>query len=168
MIFAFLQSKNKTIFIFFFLQKNSSPKDHLPQPDLPKTSKDEEEAETPNGFPSARQKRMPSTSPSDQQPPKRGAEKAQILQVPLEPSIPKEACDNDVEMKLIESEEEEIVSTANSQETSDLEERPLSTKCQIVIAILGCLAFIPLIAIVIYLVGMFYAVPDTLNLPRRP
>ena len=146
-----------------------SPKDHLPQQDLPKTHEDEEEAETPNGFPTTRQKKALPSSSSDQQfPPKRGAEKAQILQVPLETASPKETCDNDVEMKLIESEEEEFVSTANSQETSDLEERPLSTKCQIMIAILGCLAFIPLIAIVIYLVGMFYAVPDTLNLPRRP
>ena len=48
-----------------------------------------------------------------------------------------------------------------SPSTTETEETPRSTRCQLIIAFLGILALIPLIGIVIYLVGMFYDVPDT-------
>ena len=63
--------------------------------------------------------------------------------------------EDDVEMRLLDQE------MVKSPSTTETEETPRSTKCQLIIAFLGILALIPLIGIVIYLVGMFYDVPDT-------
>ena len=76
---------------------------------------------------------------------------------------------NDVEMKLMNdySEDEDFVNSTISKEGStsakDSEEDSLSTRSQIVIAVLVVLGFIPLFGIVIYLVGLFYNVPNTLG-----
>ena len=76
---------------------------------------------------------------------------------------------NDVEMKLMNdySEDEDFVNSTISKEGStsakDSEEESLSTRSQIVIAVLVVLGFIPLFGIVIYLVGLFYNVPNTLG-----
>ena len=63
--------------------------------------------------------------------------------------------EDDVEMRLLDQE------MIKSQSSATTEETPRSTKCQLIIAFLGILALIPLVGIVIYLVGMFYDVPDT-------
>ena len=66
----------------------------------------------------------------------------------------------------MDSEDEDFISTTISKEGSSAsrpQEEGLSTRCQIVIAVLVCLGFIPLFGIVIYLVGLFYNVPDTLH-----
>ena len=76
---------------------------------------------------------------------------------------------NDVEVKLMNyySEDEDFVNSTISKEGStsakDSEEESLSTRSQIVIAVLVVLGFIPLFGIVIYLVGLFYNVPNTLG-----
>ena len=75
---------------------------------------------------------------------------------------------NDVEMKLMNdySEDEDFVNSTISKEGSsakDSEEESLSTRSQIVIVVLVVLGFIPLFGIVIYLVGLFYNVPNTLG-----
>ena len=76
---------------------------------------------------------------------------------------------NDVEMKLMNdySEDEDFVNSTISKEGStcakDSEEESLSTRSQIVIAVLVVLGFIPLFGIVVYLVGLFYNVPNTLG-----
>ena len=76
---------------------------------------------------------------------------------------------NDVEMKLMNDylEDEDFVNSTISKEGStsakDSEEESLSTRSQIVIAVLVVLGFIPLFGIVIYLVGLFYNVPNTLG-----
>ena len=71
-------------------------------------------------------------------------------------------------MKLMNdySEDEDFVNSTISKEGSsakDSEEESLSTRSQIVIAVLVVLGFIPLFGIVIYLVGLFYNVPNTLG-----
>ena len=66
--------------------------------------------------------------------------------------------EDDVEMRLLE-EDQEMVKSDKSDEES--EETPRSIKCQLIIAFLGILALIPMLGIVVYLVGMFYDVPDT-------
>ena len=73
---------------------------------------------------------------------------------------------NDVEMKLMDSEDEDFVSTTISKEGSSAspEEENLSKRSQIIIVVLVFLGFIPLFGIVIYLVGLFHNVPDTLHL----
>ena len=65
--------------------------------------------------------------------------------------------DDDVEMRLLE--DREMVKSEKSDEES--EDTPRSIKCQLIIAFLGILALIPMVGIVVYLVGMFYDVPDT-------
>ena len=45
---------------------------------------------------------------------------------------------------------------------------PASFRCQMVMAICAVLGLIPLLCIVIYLVGMFWMVPSTLNLTSWP
>ena len=66
--------------------------------------------------------------------------------------------EDDVEMRLLE-EDQEMVKSDKSDEES--QETPRSIKCQLIIAFLGILALIPMLGIVVYLVGMFYDVPDT-------
>jgi len=75
------------------------------------------------------------------------------------PKEPPEAVDedDDVEMRLLE--DREMVKSEKSDEES--EDTPRSIKCQLIIAFLGILALIPMVGIVVYLVGMFYDVPDT-------
>ena len=63
---------------------------------------------------------------------------------------------DDVEMRLLD---QEMVKSEHSDKES--ESTPRSTRCQLIIAFLGILALIPLLGIVVYLVGMFYDVPDT-------
>lgn len=64
-----------------------------------------------------------------------------------------------VELRLLDEE----TLQASAQQSSDNQSSTVVTgiKCQLVIALLGLLALIPLIGIVVYLVGMFINVPDT-------
>ena len=51
-----------------------------------------------------------------------------------------------------------------AEKRAEAEAVPASFRCQMVMAICAVLGLIPLLCIVIYLVGMFWMVPSTLNL----
>ena len=55
-----------------------------------------------------------------------------------------------------------------AEKRAESESVPASFRCQMVMAICAVLGLIPLLCIVIYLVGMFWMVPSTLNLTSWP
>ena len=77
---------------------------------------------------------------------------------------------DDIDTSTLAKNQKGLMGSNQAPEKTEAEKRaeaeavPASFRCQMVMAICAVLGLIPLLCIVIYLVGMFWMVPSTLNL----